>query len=190
MSLMADAPEPGCGDGAVEPGDGLDFAEHTRSMLDVMVLALKCDATRVITYSMDYGFGNKQFTFLGAGSGKHHNLSHSGTSAQILDNHKAIVRWYMEQFAYLLGEMQADDGGATLLDNSVVYFGSSLGNAWAHSHQNLSTMLAGGGGGSLNPGRLIEAGGASYDSVLLALAHAMDAPLASFSGANTPFSDL
>lgn len=191
MSLQASAPVAGCSDGATDPGSGLDFPTHTQAMLDIIVLALKCDATRIITYSMDYGFGNKQFTFLGAGNGKHHNLSHSGSTQAILDNHKAIVRWYMDQFAYLLEQLDAtDDGGVSLLDNSVLYFGSGLGNAWAHDPNNICAMIAGGGSGALNPGRLIDAGGSSYASVLLAMAHAMDAPLASFAGANNPFGGL
>jgi len=183
-------PTTGCGAGT-PPGAGLTFPEHTKAMLDVIVLALRCDATRIITYSMDYGFGNKDFDFLGLGSFRHHNLSHSGTAQTTLDSHKAIVRWYMDQFAYLLGEMQAvDEDGASLLDNSVVYMGSDVGDGWPHSHADLTAMLAGGGAGALAPGRLIDASGASYDSVLLAMAYAMDAPLASFSGASTPFAGL
>ena len=135
--------------------------------------------------------GSIFFTFLGAGNGKHHNLSHSGSTQQILDNHKAIVRWYMDQLAYLLERMDGiDEGGSSLLDNSVVYMGSDVGDSWSHSHADLTCILAGGGGGSLNPGRLIDASGTNYDSVLLALAHAMDAPLGSFSGASTPFGGL
>lgn len=183
-------PTSGCGVDA-PPGEGLAFPEHTKAMLDVIVLALRCDATRIITYSMDYGFGNKDFGFLGLGSFKHHNLSHSGTAQTTLDNHKAIVRWYMDQFAYLLGAMEAvDEDGDTLLDNSIVYMGSDVGDGWPHSHADLTAMLAGGGAGALNPGRLIDASGASYDSVLLAMAHAMGAPLPSFSGATTPFGGL
>ncbi|MCA9706280.1 MAG: DUF1552 domain-containing protein [Myxococcales bacterium] len=183
--------DPGCTDGATPPGAGLSFPEHTKAMLDILTLALRCDATRIATYSMDYGFGNKDFGFLGMGSHKHHNLSHSGSTQTIIDMHKAIVRWYMDQFAYLLGQLDAvDEGSGSLLDNSVVYMGSDLGDAWSHSHAGLCAMLAGGGAGALNPGRLIDASGASYDSVLLALAHAMDAPVASFSGASTPFGNL
>jgi hypothetical protein len=190
-SLQMDPVDPGCGDGAVAPDEGLAFAEHTKAMLDVLVLALRCDATRIVTYSMDYGFGNKDFTFLGNGSVKHHNLSHSGTTPEIITAHKAIVRWYMDQFAYFLDRMDAvDDGGVTLLDNSVVYLGSDVGDGWGHAHANLTAILAGGGAGALDPGRLIDAAGASYDSVLLALAHAMDADLGSFSGATTPFAGL
>jgi hypothetical protein len=94
----------------------------------------------------------------------------------------------VEQFATLLGEMDAvDEGGATLLDNSVVYFGSDVGDAWSHSHARLCNLVAGGGAGSLDPGRLIDASGADYASVLLALAHAMDADLPSFAGVSSPF---
>ncbi len=182
---------PGCTDGATEPRSGLSFPEHTRAMLDVLVLALRCDATRIVTYSMDYGFGNKDFTFLGLGSYKHHNLGHGGTAQDRVDANRAIVAWYMDNIAYVLGQLDAiDEQGSSVLDNSVVYTGSDVADAWSHSHSDMPMMLAGGGAGALNPGRLIDASGSSYDSVLLALAHAMDAPVASFSGANTPFGGL
>lgn len=190
-SLQSDPPDPGCAGDAMAPGEGLAFEDHTRAMLDIIVLALKCDQTRIVTYSMDYGFGNKDFSFLGMGSFKHHNLSHSGTAPETIAHHKAIVQWYMDQIAYFLGEMDAvDEGGVTLLDNSVVFIGSDVGDGWAHAHNDLTAMLAGGGAGALDPGRLIDASGASYDSVLLALAHAMGANVASFSGASTPFAGL
>jgi hypothetical protein len=189
--LQAEQPPTGCSDGAVRPEDALSFPEHTQAMLDVVALALQCDATRIVTYSMDYGFGNKDFDFLGLGSFRHHNLSHSGTAQNILDWHKAIVRWYMDRVAdFLVGLDAIDDGGATLLDNSIVYVGSDVGDGWAHSHAGLTNFVAGGGAGTLDPGRLIDASGVSYDSVLLALAHAMDAPLPAFSGATTPFGGL
>lgn len=191
MSLQNEPPDPGCAGDATSPDPDLAFPEHTTAMLDVIALALRCDATRIVTYSMDYGFGNKDFTFLGNGSCKHHNLSHSGTTADIITKHQGIVRWYMDQFAYFLGLLDGvDEGGVTLLDNSVVYLGSDVGDGWSHSHSDLSAMLAGGGAGALDPGRLIDASGASYDSVLLALAHAMDANVATFSGASTPFGGL
>lgn len=190
--LQVDPPAPGCGDGALPPGDPAAFADHTRAMLDVIVLAMRCDTTRVVTYSMDYGFGNKDFTFLGNGNCRHHNLSHSGSEQNIIDMHKGIVRWYMDQIAYFLTALDGyDDGsGATLLDDSVVFIGSDVGDGWAHAHGDLTAMVAGGGAGSLNPGRLIDAAGASYDSVLLALAHAMGAQVPTFSGASTPFDGL
>ena len=140
---------------------------------------------------MDYGFGNQDFGFLGNGRVRHHNLSHSGTAQNVVDAHLAIVRWYMDRFASFLSALDAvDEGGSTLLDNAVIYLGSDVGDGWSHSHRDLPCIVAGGGGGALRPGRLIDANGASYDSVLLALAHAMGAPLPSFSGATTPFGGL
>lgn len=183
--------DPSCGGDALAPDEGLSFPDHTKAMLDVITLALRCDATRIVTYSMDYGFGNKDFTFLGVGNGKHHNLSHSGSTPEILANHRGIVAWYMDQLAYFLAALaEVDEGGVSLLDQSIVYMGSDVGDGWSHSHADLPVILAGGGGGALQPGRLIDAAGASYDSVLLALAHAMDVPLSGFSGASTPFAGL
>lgn len=183
-------PPAGCAMG-MRPGSGLDIAGHTRAMLDILVLAFQCDATRVLTYSMDYGFGNKYFAFLGFAYARHHSLSHSGTDQLIIDAHKAIVKWYMEQLAYLLGKMDAiDEGGATLLDNSIVYLGSDVGEAWSHDHSDLTAILAGKGAGALNPGRLIDASGKSYASYLMALAAAMGAPVTSFAGASAPMTGL
>lgn len=181
----------GCGDAADRPDDGQSFADHTRSMLDVLTLALACDATRIVTYSMDYGFGNKDFSFLGMGAYNHHNLGHGGTAPERVAANAAIVRWYQDQIAYVLGQLDAiEEDGGTILDKSVVYVGSDVADAWSHAKNDLPMMLAGGGGGALDPGRLIDASGASYASILLALAHAMDAPLPSFAGASTPFVGL
>lgn len=191
QGLQAPVPAAGCGDAMARPNDGLSFADHTRAMIDVLALALACDATRIVTYSMDYGFGNKDFTFLGEGSYKHHNIGHSGNTPELQAAHRAIVRWYQDQLAYLLEQLDAvEEDGGTLLDKSVVYVGSDVSDAWGHGKTDLPMMLAGGGAGALQPGRLIDAGGASYASVLLALAHAMDAPLASFAGESNPFGDL
>jgi hypothetical protein len=193
-SRLQVAPPPGSSSGcgaAAAPAANLNHPDHTKAMLDVLVLALRCDATRIATYSMDYGFGNKDFDFLGLGSFRHHNLSHSGTTPEIIAHHKAIVTWYMEQIAYFLGQMAAiDEGGVSLLDNSVLYIGSDVGDGWSHSHAGLPIMVAGGGAGALNPGRLIDGAGVSYTSVLLALAQAMDANVPSFAGATTPFAGL
>jgi hypothetical protein len=192
--LQLSAPMPGAGNGcgaANAPGTGLDHPEHTRAMLDIAVLALQCDATRVLTYSMDYGFGNKSFNFLGLGNYLHHNLSHGGTAPERVAAHQGIVEWYMQQFAYFLGALDAvDEGGSTLLDNSTIYHGSDVGDSWSHSHQRLCITVAGGGAGALNPGRLLDGSGVTYPSVLLALAHAMDANLSSFAGETSPFAAL
>lgn len=160
-----------------------DFATHTRAMLDILVLAIACGATHFATYSMDYGFGTK--------NDSHHNLGHSSRTQVIYDRHKVIVRWYMDQVAYFLGKLDAiGEGGATALDNSVVYIGSDVGDAWSHSHLNLTAILAGKGAGALNPGRLIDASGSSYASFLLALGQAISPKITSFAGTSTAMTGL
>lgn len=191
QGLQTPNPAAGCGDATDRPDEGLSFADHTQSMLDVLALALSCDATRVATYSMDYGFGNKSFSFLGKGNYRHHNIGHSGNGPELIAAHTAIVRWYQDQIAYFLTQLDAiEEEGGTVLDKSVVYVGSDVADAWSHAKNDLPMMVAGGGGGALNPGRLIDATGAGYASVLLALAHAMDAPLGSFGGESSPFGGL
>jgi hypothetical protein len=190
VSAPTDGDAAGCGS-LERPDAGLDHVEHTRAMLDIATLAVQCDATRILTYSMDYGFGNKNFNFLGLGNYAHHNLSHGGTATERVEAHKGIVRWYMEQFAYFLSRLtEVDDGGVPLLDNCIIYHGSDVGDAWSHSHANLCMTVAGGGAGALNPGRLLDGTGVNYPQVLLALAHAMDANIDSFAGEGTPFSGL
>lgn len=160
-----------------------DFEAHTRAMFDVLTLALQCDATRFATYSIDYGFGTKD--------DGHHNLSHSGNTQALYDQHKAIVKRYMDRLAYFLGKLEAvNEGGATLLDNSIVYMGSDLGEAWSHSHQNLTAIVAGKGAGALNPGRLVDAAGHRYANFLLALGQAMAPQMTSFGGSSTPMPGL
>ncbi len=172
------------------PEANLDHPTHTKAMLDILVLALQCDATRFVTYSMDYGFGNKDLNFLGHAK-RHHNLSHSGTAPETIAAHKAAVKWYVDQFAYLLTRLDGiDEVGSTVLDNSVVFLGSDVGEAWTHDHMDLTAILAGKGAGALHPGRLIDPMGKTYASFLLGLIRAMDADVASFAGSTTPFAGL
>jgi hypothetical protein len=186
-------PTPSCGGSA--PGNGTrSFAEHTSLMIDLLVLALACDRTRVVTYQMDYAFGNKDFAFLVGGTRQlHHNITHTGSSADpnATQKHQAITTWYVERFAELVGKLEAvGEGAGTLLDASLVLLGSELGDGRGHNGADLPLILAGGGAGTLAPGRLIDAGGVPHEQLLLALAHKMDVPLADFAGVTTPLAGL
>jgi hypothetical protein len=187
------APMTSCGGTA--PSAGLAFPEHTQAMLDVTALALQCDVTRVVTYQMDYGFGGKDFAFLLGGTRQsHHALTHTGTVADPMVKQKvmAITRWYVDRFASLVARLNAtpDGPGATLLDNSIVLLGSDVGDGRNHRGANLPLVLAGKGGGSLSPGRRIDAGGVPHEQVLLALIRAMGVNQASFAGTSTAFTGL
>jgi hypothetical protein len=177
-----------CGlDGAPE-ADPADFPAHTRQMLDLLVLALQCDMTRVITYMMDFGFGNKDFAFLVGGYRQlHHNITHSGPESGALEKHQQITAWYCDQFAYLVQQMAAiDEGNGTLLDNSMVLFGSGIGNGRGHNHQNLPLIVAGRGAGTLEPGGRLDGGNQSHAQLLLAMIHKMGVPADRFADADRP----
>jgi hypothetical protein len=76
----------------------------------------------------------------------YHNLSHHGRSEEKLQQLQVIDKWHMKLLAALLDDLQmVTEGGETLLDRTMVVYGSNLGNAHAHTTLNLPTILAGGG---------------------------------------------
>ncbi|WP_375773406.1 DUF1552 domain-containing protein [Archangium gephyra] len=133
-----------------------DVREKTKVMCDLMVLAFQCDLTRVATFMLGNGRSDRVYDFLGLTSG-HHRYSHHQNDAE---NHAALAkidRWEMEQFSYLLQRMKSvQEGEATLLDNSLVYFGSELADGNSHGHRDMPVVLAGRGGGAVTPGRHVR----------------------------------
>jgi len=172
--------------------DPMAFPQHTRIMMDLLVLALQCDMTRVITYMLDLGFGRKNFSFLVGTHSAHHDITHTNTSEAHLI-HQQITTWYCDQLAYLLQRMDSiDEGSGTLLDNSMVLFGSGLGDGRTHQGQSMPLILAGGGAGTLDPGRIIYPGGSdkSHTRLLLTLAQKMGVDIDTFAGATQPLDRL
>ncbi|MEX1098419.1 MAG: DUF1552 domain-containing protein [Planctomycetales bacterium] len=134
---------------AKRPGDGgLDRGAHIRTMADLMVLAFQTDSTRIITYAV----GNDSGPIEGSGVREgHHGVSHHGGIPETLEKVSLIDRWHVAQLAYFLDKLKAtpDLGGTTLFDNSLVLFGSGMGDGNVHDHRNLPILLAGGGCGKL-----------------------------------------
>ena len=137
-----------------EPGD---HQEHVRLMLDLIALAFWTDSTRIGTFMFANDVSGKNFGKLipGAGGG-HHEFSHHQDKAEKFEPYTKINRWHNEQLAYLLDKLAAiKEGERTLLDNSMVLFGSSMSDGNRHDPANLPVLLAGRGGGKLKPGRHI-----------------------------------
>lgn len=188
-----DQPSPdswACDVGERPSAESLNHPTHTKAMLDLMVLALQCDLTRVLTYMMDFGFGNKDFSFLVGGYRRlHHNITHGGPGSHA--EHRQVTGWYCDQLAYLLQKMsEVEEETGSLLDNSIVLFGSSLGNGRGHGGDNLPLILAGRGGGQLNPGQRYHAGNVSHRRLLLTLAQKMGVNTSSFAGETQTLSGL
>ncbi len=133
---------------------GVDHTEHVRLMLDLMVLAFWSDATRVCTFLFGNEVSNKNFAFLEGVNGGHHQTSHHENNPQKMEEYRRINTWFVRQYGYMLERLKSiREGEGTLLDNSMVVFGSGIRDGNAHSPVNLPVVLGGKGGGTLRTGR-------------------------------------
>lgn len=135
-------------------------------MTDMLVSAMACDLTGVATLQWSDTEAKHTFPWLNL-SEHHHYYQHDGGFRPV--ECQQIATWYSEQHAYLLQQMDAIDmGGHSLLDESVVFFGSELSDPPNHTKQDMPFMLAGGGGG-LRGGRWLQYDGESHNDLLVAI---------------------
>jgi hypothetical protein len=135
-----------------------NHAEHVKLMLDIMVLGFWTDSTRISTMMLGDAQSGATFEFLdGVGRKSFHGYSHH-REKEMKPAYRSIVNWHIEQVAYVLHKMKSlDEGGSSLLDNSMVMFGSSLKDGNKHAEHDLPIILAGKGQGALRPGRRVRA---------------------------------
>jgi hypothetical protein len=144
------------------PGSPGDFASRVRAMIDVIVLAFRCDMTRVVSFMMANAGSNQTYPWLGVNDG-HHQISHHQGNPQNFAWLTAIDTWEIEQLAYCLGQLQAiQEPGGSLLDSSIVYFSSEIEDGDAHRHTNMPILVAGRGGGAVTPGRHVRYASEQY----------------------------
>ncbi len=125
---------------------GLEYRRYQRLMFDVIVLALRTDSTRVVSYMarMDGQDGTGAWRDRG-NPYNYHEMTHHGEDPDKLKWFTKADVWYMEEWAYFLGKLKAvKEGEGTLLDHTLVCYGSSGGAINAHHNHHLPTMLAGG----------------------------------------------
>ena len=136
-----------------------DVRDHMAMMLDLLTLAFRMDRTRVATLIFNRDVSHMTFGFLDGVSDKQlHGISHHGNKAARLKEYRAVNRFHVERFAGLVERMAAiDDGaGTSLLDNVMLLFGSNMADGNKHDGRDLPLILAGGGGGTLPGGRLLD----------------------------------
>lgn len=123
--------------------NGADLVARTKLLFDLTHLALQTDSTRLVTIML--GGGTYAPPIPGVNLG-HHDLSHHGKDPGKLDQLKIVELEVMKSLERLLSTLkQSKEGDANLLDRSIVFFGSNLGDASSHSVKNLPVLLAGGG---------------------------------------------
>ncbi|MGB0774691.1 MAG: DUF1552 domain-containing protein [Akkermansiaceae bacterium] len=148
-----------------------NHTEHVRLMMDLMVLAFWSDSTRVSTFMFGNAVSGRNFSFLDGVSGNHHSISHHKGNGKQLDQYQRISTWHVEQYGYMLEKMKnIKEGDKTLLDNSMVLFGSGLRDGNSHNPRNVPTVLAGQAGGTLKTGRHLRS---TKGTPLCALYHGM-----------------
>lgn len=151
-------PEDAAATGLATPPTGIpeDYRDHLRFLTDMLVLAFQGDVTRVSTFMYGDAGSNRSYRFIDVPEG-HHELSHHGGDLKKQVKISHINRFHIEQFAYFLGRLQAiTEGDGTLLDHSMIMYGSGMSDGNKHNHEDLPILLAGRGGGSIDSGRHIR----------------------------------
>lgn len=130
----------------LDPESPVAYMEKVRLMYDLARLAFETDSTRVITLLLD-SVNSPAIEVDGTPvNDGYHNLSHHGKSEEKLGQLRRIDEWHMRLLGDLLGNLKtAREDGDSLLDRSMVLYGSNLGNAHSHVNTNLPMLLAGGG---------------------------------------------
>jgi hypothetical protein len=130
-----------------------DYQDHARVMLDILALAFRGDLTRISTMVFANDGSNRPYKSIGVPEG-HHDLSHHGGNKEKQAKITKINRFHVTQLAYFLYKLKCiPEGDSTLLDNSMVVYGSGIGDGNRHNHDELPILVAGKGGGTLKTGR-------------------------------------
>ncbi|MFO0060674.1 MAG: DUF1552 domain-containing protein, partial [Planctomyces sp.] len=133
-----------------------EYETHIRLMCDLMTLAFQADVTRVVTFVLANEGSNRPYPFIEVPEG-HHDLSHHGNDAAKKEKIRRINLFHMRQLAYLLEKLNGvQEGDGSLLDHCMLAYGSGIHDGNAHNHEDLPLVLAGGGCGTLTPGRHVK----------------------------------
>jgi hypothetical protein len=163
-------------DPGVDAPEGIpsDYAEYLGVMFDLLALAFQTDSTRVATFLLAHDGSNRSFEQIGITEG-HHDLSHHQNRKEWIDKLSDIDRWYVAQFSKFLQKLHSthDFDGRSMLENSMIVYGSGNADGNRHTHENLPVLVAGGGGGSLTPGRYVKHNATPMTNLFLSLADRM-----------------
>jgi hypothetical protein len=142
------------------PGEQVpqNVPDHIKLMLDLVVLAFQMDKTRLVTLMLNNDLSQMNFRFLeGVRGALHLDLTHNGKAPELEAMYLKTNQFHVQQFTYIVEKMKAiDEGGTSLLDNSLLMLASSLFDGDAHGADQLPIVLAGKAGGQLQTGRILD----------------------------------
>lgn len=171
------------------PADGLPnlLNEHAKLMCDIVALAFQTDRTRIATLLLTNNLSGQVYPFLGLNV-DHHNYSHGWKNKE----YASITRFWVEQYAYLLGKLDSmQEGEGTVLDHSCIMLANEQ---WtAHSAPKIPLITAGNLAGKLATGRTLnyeDAGERKMSSLLMSIMSRMGVDLPQFGNATEPLASL
>jgi hypothetical protein len=158
-----------------------EFEAHIKLMFDLQVLAWQAEITRITTFLMAKELSNAVYPKSGVRDA-FHILSHHSNIRENQDRFAVLNRYHVSMFAYLLEKLQSiSDGDGTLLDHSMVLYGSAMSDGNQHNHGPLPIILAGGASGRLQGGRHIRnAADTTMSNLLLAMLDKLGIPTEKF----------
>ena len=176
QQLSDDLPVP-----AAPTGAPADIEEHIKLMIDLQVLAWQADITRVSTMMLAKELSNAVYARSGIRDA-FHILSHHSNVQQNKDKFAVLNMYHVALFSYFLDKLQSTpDGDGSLLDHSLVLYGSGISDGNQHNHTDLPVILAGGASGRLKGGRHIRNPKKTpMANLLVSLVEKLDVPLEKF----------
>jgi hypothetical protein len=133
-----------------------DYAEHARLMLDLLALAYQTDLTRISTFMLAREVSSRAYPEIGV-SDSHHPLSHHQDKPDNLERLHNVNTYHMQQFAHFVERLAATrDGDGTLLDTTLLLYGTAISDSNTHFHDDLPIALIGGKATGIRCGRYVR----------------------------------
>jgi hypothetical protein len=166
------------------------FEDHVKLMCDLQAVAFQSDVTRIFSFKLSRDVSNRVFKPSGSSTAFHTSSHHLDRDDRISDFQK-INTYHVSLLPYLIEKLKkTPDAGGSLLDNTVVIYGSSMGNSNVHNHKRCPLILLGHGGGSLKGNMHVRAAdGTPMANAMLATLRGMGVDLDKF-GDSTAVMDL
>ena len=137
-------------------GVPVSYADHARLMFDLQLLAYQGDITRIATFQIARETSNRSYPEIGVPD-PHHPLSHHGDDPDKIARMSKINAFHVSLYAEYLEKLKnTPEGNGSLLDNSLILYGSGIGNPNVHDHTNLPIIVAGGSSGGMKGNRHIR----------------------------------
>jgi len=132
------------------------FDEHMTVTYDLMRLAFQGDISRVFTFMVGHEGSSRSYAHIGIPE-PHHPVSHHGDKPEAIEKYAKLTTYHVVKLAEFVGKLkETADGDATLLDRSLIYFGSGMSNGNAHDRNNPPAAVVGGANGRLKGNRHIS----------------------------------